>query len=102
MLCAHAARRLEPGTFDQFRDEFMPSAEEAPAGWVRFHMLRGLANPDEVVTIGFFDGTLEELEGSQDASDFEERRDAIAEFVDAMVVNGVYEVAESLALDSAA
>ena len=58
MLCAHTVRRLKPGTFDQFRDEFMPSAEEAPAGWVRFHMLRGLADPDEVVTFGFFDGTL--------------------------------------------
>ena len=101
MLCAHTVRRLKPGTFDQFRDAFMPSAEEAPAGWVRFHMLRGLANPDEVVTFGFFDGTLEELEGSQDASDFEQRRAAIAEHVDAVVVNGVYEVAESLALDSA-
>ena len=101
MLCAHTVRRLKPGTFDQFRDGFMPAAEEAPPGWVRFHMLRGLANPDEVVTFGFFDGTLEELEGSQDASDFEERRAAIAEFVDEVVINGVYEVAESLALDSA-
>jgi hypothetical protein len=101
MLCAHTVRRLKPGTYDQFRDTFMPAAEEAPAGWVRFHMLRGLANPDEVVTFGFFDGTLEELEGSQDASDFEQRRDAIAEFVDEVVINGVYEVAESLALDSA-
>ena len=101
MLCAHTVRRLKPGTFDQFREMFMPAAEDAPAGWVRFHMLRGLANPDEVVTFGFFNGTLEELEGSQDASDFEQRRAAIAEFVDAVVVNGVYEVTESLALDSA-
>ena len=101
MLCAHTVRRLKPGTFDQCRAAFMPSAEDAPDGWVRFHMLRGLANPDEVVTFGFFDGTIEELEGSQDASDFEERRDAIAEFVDAVVINGVYEGAESLALDSA-
>jgi hypothetical protein len=101
MLCAHTVRRLKPGTFDQFRDAFMPSPDEPPAGWVRFHMLRGLANPDEVVTFGFFDGTLEELEGNQDASDFEERRAAIAEFVDAVVLNGVYDVAESLAVDSA-
>ena len=102
MLCAHTVRRLKPGTYDQFRDAFMPAAEEAPAGWVRFHMLRGVANPDEVVTFGFFDGTLEELEGSQDASDFEQRRTAIAEYVDAVGVNCVYEVSESLALDSAA
>ncbi len=98
MLCAHTVRRLKPGTYDQFRDAFMPSAEDAPAGWVRFHMLRGLGDPDEVVTFGFFDGTLEELERGQAESDFEERRDAIGEFVDAVIANGVYEVAESLTL----
>ena len=96
MLCAHTVRRLKPGTFDQFRDAFMPGADDAPAGWVRFHMLRGLADPDEVVTFGFFDGTLEELERGQDASDFEERRDAIARVRRAVIANGVYEIAESL------
>jgi len=96
MLCAHAVRRLKPGTFDQFREAFMPSADEAPPGWVRFHMLRGLADPNEVVTFGFFDGTLEELEGSQDASDFEERRAAIEPFVEEVVINGVYDIAVSL------
>jgi len=98
MLCAHTVRRLKPGTFDQFRDAFMPSADEAPAGWVRFHMLRGLADPDDVVTFGFFDGTLEELQGSQDASDFEQRRAAIEPFVEEVVINGVYDVAVSLEL----
>ena len=33
MLCAHTVRRLKPGTFDQFRDAFMPGADERrPAG----------------------------------------------------------------------
>ncbi len=98
MLCAHTVRRLKPGTFDQFRDTFMPSADEAPPGWVRFHTLRGLADPDEVVTFGFFDGTLEELEAGQAASDFEERRAAIAEYVDAVIANGIYDVTVSLEL----
>ncbi len=96
MLCAHTVRRLKPGTLDEFTAAFMPSPEEAPDGWVRFHMLRGLADPDEVVTFGFFDGTPEELEGSQDASDFEERRAAIEPFVEAVIVNGVYEIVQSL------
>ena len=67
MLCAHTVRRLKPGTFDQFSEAFIPTEEDAPAGWVRFHLLRGLADPNEVVTFGFFDGTLEELEASQTA-----------------------------------
>jgi hypothetical protein len=102
MLCAHTVRRLKPGTLDEFTAAFMPAAEEAPAGWVRFHMLRGLADPDEVVTFGFFDGTLEELEASQDASDFESRREAIAPYVEAVIVNGVYEIVQSLELNAGA
>ena len=50
MLCAHTVRRLKPGTFDQFSEAFMPSEDDAPAGWVRFHMLRGLADENEVVS----------------------------------------------------
>ena len=92
MLCAHTVRRLKPGTFDQFSEAFMPSEDEAPAGWVRFHMLRGLADDNEVVTFGFFDGTLDELERSQDDADFASLRDAIDPFVDAVIANGVYEI----------
>ena len=95
MLCAHTIRRLKPGTYDQFVEAFVPDADAPPAGWVRFHALRRLDNPDEVITFGFFDGTLEELERSQDESDFEERRDAIAPLVETVIANGVYEVADS-------
>ena len=92
MLCAHTIRRLKPGTTEQFLEDFRPGSEDLPAGWVRFHALRNLADENEVVTFGFFDGTLEELERSQDDSDFQERRDAIAPYVDAVIANGVYEV----------
>jgi hypothetical protein len=98
MLCAHTVRRLKPGTFDEFTAAFMPSADEVRGGWVRFHMLRGLADPDEVVTFGFFDGTLEELERTQGDSDFDERRAAIEPYVEAVITNGVYEIAQSLEL----
>jgi len=97
MLCAHTVRRLKPGTFDQFAESFMPKPEDAPAGWVRFHMLRSLADENEVVTFGFFDGTLEELEGSQDDADYQERRNSIDPLVDAVIANGVYEIVESFA-----
>jgi hypothetical protein len=95
MLCAHTVRRLKPGTFEQFVDAFVPDADEPPPGWVRFHALRGLGEPDEVVTFGFFDGTLEQLERRQRDSDFDDRRAAVEPFVDSVVANGIYEVAES-------
>ena len=101
MLCAHTVRRLKPGTFDDFAAAFMPAADDAPAGWVRFHMLRGLGDENEVVTFGFFDGTLDELERSQDESGFEEHRAAIEPYVEAVIVNGVYDIAVSLVPDGA-
>jgi hypothetical protein len=102
MLCAHTVRRLKPGTFEQFGEAFMPDADAAPPGWVRFHMLRGLADENEVVTFGFFDGTMEELQRNQDDSDFDSRRAAIEPFVDAVIANGVYEVVATLTVDSPA
>jgi hypothetical protein len=91
MLCAHTVRRLKPGTLEQFEEAFRPE-EGIPYGWVRFHLLRGLADENEIVTFGFFDGTLEELERSQAAGDYEDRRAAIEPYVDAVIANGIYEV----------
>jgi hypothetical protein len=92
MLCAHTVRRLKPGTFEQFAEAFTPDRGDLPGGWVRFNMLRGTQDENDVVTFGFFDGTLEELSSSQDDSDYQKQVDAIAPFVEAVVVNGVYEV----------
>ena len=100
MLCAHTVRRLKPGTFDQFRESFSPpEGDDTPSGWVRFHVLRSLADENEVVTFGFFDGTLEELEGSQRDAGYEERRASIDDLVDTVVANGVYEIVSSHTVD---
>ena len=95
MLCAHTVRRLKPGTYEEFKDAFFPEAGDAPTGWVRFHALRNLSNENEVVTFGFFDGSLEDLERSQADADFDERRQAIDQYVDEVIANGVYEIVET-------
>jgi len=96
MLCAHTVRRLKPGSYEEFREAFFPKADEAPTGWIRFHALRSLEDENEVVTFGFFDGSIEDLEQSQSASDFDERRRAIEPYVEEVIVNGVYEITETL------
>jgi hypothetical protein len=101
MLCAHTIRRLKPGSYDEFVEKFIPTAEEAPAGWVRFHALRSLADENEVVTFGFFDGTLEDLERSQRDGGYEDLRDSIDSLVESVVSNGVYEVVTSLTVEAA-
>ena len=102
MLCAHTVRRLKPGTFDRFMEAFRPAGDELPPGLVRFHALRGLADENEVVTFGFFDGTLEELERLQEVGDYRSRREAIEPYVEAVIANGVYEVAVSSIAEGAA
>jgi len=94
MLCAHTVRRLKPGTFEQFQEAFRPPEGAAPEGWRRFHMLRGLRDENEVVTFGFFDGTLEQLEASQAGHGYDERRDEAGRYVDQVIANGVYEIVE--------
>ena len=95
MICAHTVRRLKPGTFDQFRATFGARVGNAPAGMVRFHALRGLADENEVVTFGFFDGTPDELERSQQESDYQSLRAEVEPLVDAVIANGIYEVVET-------
>jgi hypothetical protein len=101
MLCAHTVRRIKPGTFDEFIAAF-PVAGDPPPGWVRFHAMRGLGDENEVVTFGFFDGTLEELERNQDEHEYRAMRDRIAPLVEAEVANGVYEVVVTRAADEVA
>jgi hypothetical protein len=102
MLCAHTVRRLKPGTFDRFMAAFGPEGNDLPAGWVRFHALRAVGDENEVVTFGFFDCTLEELERSQDEGGYQSRRNAIEPYVEGVIAGGVYEIAVSWTADGAA
>jgi hypothetical protein len=63
-----------------------------PAGWVRFDLIRDVADENRVVTFGFFDGSLAELEGSQVDHGYEARRESANAFVADVPVNGVFEV----------
>jgi hypothetical protein len=99
MLCALTVRRLKPDSFDEFREKFVPSGDSPPAGWKRFHIVRGVSDPNEVVTFGFFDGTPEEMQQSQDDADYDERRNAIEPLVESVVSNGVYEIVQVMDVD---
>ena len=95
MICALTVRKLEPGTFDQFREAFMAGEgdEEMPAG-SQFFMIRNTEEPDEVICFGLFDGTLEELRGSDLYSGYDEQLAAIEPFVESVGTDGMYEVVE--------
>ena len=99
MLCALTVRRLKPGTMDQFRAAFGPDEGSPPPGWKRFYAVQNLNDENEIVTFGFFDGTIEELNASQAAEGYEERRAEVDEFVESVAVNGVYEIVDERKLD---
>ena len=99
MLCALTVRRLRPGTFEEFSKAFIPEdGVEVPAGWKRFYELRNVSDENEVITFGFFEGSLEELrEGQQQQAQgegYQERRAAIDQFVESVGADGVFEVVE--------
>jgi hypothetical protein len=95
VICALTVRKLKPGTFDEFREAFMAdeSAEGMPAG-SQFFMIRNSGDPDEVISFGLFDGTVEELRESSAYSGYDEQVAAIAPFVESVGADGMYEVVE--------
>jgi hypothetical protein len=95
MLCALTVRKLKPGTMEDFRKAFVPGEEfEPPPGWKRFYALRGVADENEVITFGLFDGTLEEMRANMSQNDYDERRAAADQYVESVGTDGVFEVVE--------
>ena len=103
MLCALTVRTLKPGTYDQFREAFMSGfdTDNPPAGWVRFNMIRNAENPDEVISCGFYDGSVEQLRGQAAEQGYDEQLSAIAPFVESVGADGLYEVVEDFSAATA-
>lgn len=101
MYCALTVRKLKPGTMEEFKQAFIPDDDSnVPAGWKRFYAIRNVADENEVVTFGFFDGTIDELRASQqDNGDYEQRRASVDEFVESVGADGIFEVVEERSMD---
>jgi hypothetical protein len=83
-------RHLKPGSFDAYLDAWKLDAQ--PPGWTRICTVRGVADPDEVVSFGFFDGTMEDLRRSQQEFDYAAQRTRVQELVESTGTDGVFEV----------
>jgi hypothetical protein len=94
MLCALTVRKIKPGTFDEFREAFMHGFDtgNAPEGWVHFNMIRNAEDPDEVISFGFFEGTVETLRKTAAEQGYEEQLRRIAPFVESVGTDGLYDV----------
>jgi hypothetical protein len=95
MIVALTVRRLKPGTYEQFRSAWEP--EEWPSQWDRAYHVRNVNDENEVISFGFFDGTLDELQRArQEGPAEDERQRRMAEFVQSTGADGLYEVIEEV------
>ncbi len=95
MIVALTVRRLKPGTFEQFRRAWEP--DEWPEQWERAYHVRNVDDENEVISFGFFNGTLDELQRTRQTGPSEdERRRRMAEFVESTGADGIYEVIEEV------
>jgi heme-degrading monooxygenase HmoA len=96
MLCALTVRKLKPGTFEQFREAFMQyeNLSDPPPEYVRFSVVRNASDPDEVISFGFFDGTIDDLRRVAAEQDYSKQLEAIEPFVESLGADGLYEVVE--------
>jgi hypothetical protein len=101
MLCALTVRKLKPGTMERFKEAFIPDDDsQVPAGWKHFYALQKVGDENEVITFGFFDGSLDELRASQqDNGEYDRRRAAADEFIESVGTDGVFEVVEERSME---
>lgn len=97
MLVFFSGRRLKPGTYDQFREAWMPEDEELPEEAITIYHARNVKDENEVISFGIFDldrDALDRVRG--DEADELKRQEAMAQFVDDVPLEGVYEVIEEI------
>jgi hypothetical protein len=95
MIVALTVRRLKPGTYNAFRKAWEP--EDWPPQWEKAYHVRNVNDENEVISFGFFNGTLEALQATRlGGGGEEERQSRMAEFVDSTGADGLYEVIEEV------
>jgi hypothetical protein len=96
MLVGLSVRKLKPGAYDDFRRAWQP--DEFPPGFDRAFHVRGVRDPDEVISFGFIDGDAGDVDAIRaQIGEVEARRQrAMAQYVEETVVDGIYVVADEV------
>jgi heme-degrading monooxygenase HmoA len=97
VIVMFSARRLKPGAWEQFRRAWDPG-DVRPPGFRRAYHARNVRDPDEVISFGLFDMTVDDYRQWREDSDRAEmeRVDRLSAFVENEPVSGVYEVIEAV------
>jgi hypothetical protein len=104
MLCMLTVRRLKAGSEEDFARVWAP--ERWHSRMVHAYHLRRDDDPREVVTLGFFEGTPEEIDAMRDDPRWmageEARLRRIAPHEESILLSGVFEVVDEVAKAPAA
>jgi hypothetical protein len=97
MICTLTARRLKPGSGEDFKNAFEAAGEGAPEEvmkrWKKVYVCRDVRDENVILTFGMFDGTVDELREIQSGTGGEDdRTGAFEPFVDEVLLDGSYEV----------
>jgi heme-degrading monooxygenase HmoA len=97
MIVMFTARRLKPGSFDEFRRAWDPG-DEKPPGFQRAYHARNIRDEDEVISFGLFDMSEDDYRKWRSDQDAQEtaRVDRVSAFVENEYVSGVYEVIDTV------
>lgn len=98
MIVTLTARELKSGAYEQFRQAWDPGtdAPEALKRWKKIYHCRDLANPDVVISFGFFDGSPEQLREAQQEMGRKSQLDRVGPITEDVLIDGSYEVVEEL------
>jgi hypothetical protein len=103
MMCAVTIRSLRPGSFEQFREEWEP--RPWPPELARVVISRNDQDPNQVLTASFIDVSIEQLDALRDDPALlgaeEGRLARIAEYEEALIYKGLFEVVEDLSAPAA-
>jgi heme-degrading monooxygenase HmoA len=93
MIVMFSARRLKPGSWEQFRRAWDPGSATPPGLQHAYHA-RNIRDEDEVISFGLFDMSEEEYRSWRAEAEAEEnqRVSGLSAFVENDHVSGVYEV----------
>jgi heme-degrading monooxygenase HmoA len=97
MIVMFTARRLKPGSWEQFRRAWDPG-DSRPPGLRQAYHARNIRDEDEIISFGLFDMSEEEYRRWRADADQQESQRVVglSAFVENEYVSGVYEVIDTL------
>lgn len=93
MIVMFSARRLKPGSWEQYRRAWDPG-DSVPPGFQRAYHARNIRDEDEIVSFGLFEMSEDQYHQWRGEADDQEMRrvDHLSAFVENDHISGVYEV----------